>query len=238
MLERASVRYWLPIIAAAGFFPIILLLTFSVWLVRSYTDLPATSAKQVATASAAGLDQEQVGAAALPSAPTTELVATLPDEQRSEGLTALEVVAIGHSAYSTSTRDIPAAELPAMSPDFFDPEPVIPTAALDSPRQLQDEALAPPAMQDGSSEGMIEARGPSTDETVTGVAPALPMFATFAVAPPSQFFKTVEEAIPVPKPKPDARRAGRPLSSQSPVPRESRSHPSSIPHSLDGLLSR
>jgi hypothetical protein len=216
MLDRAQVRFWAPVVACAGLFPMFALLMCSVWFIRSYIGLPAATASTRLAGTApvvlhdAGLDVAGSPPAVIAepaAAPAIAEPAAVPAEQpMPEVLTTMEMVAAAHSAYSDRKEDVPRAEVLAMAPERLEPEPIIPAPpALPQPG---DVALELPSEQ-AEPRGVAETGERPAEEGKTDIVLTLPMFATFAVAPPTQFSK--HEQIPLPKPRPPAARTARPL---------------------------
>jgi len=241
MLERAQVRFWAPIVAAAGFFPVLTFLMLGVWYVRLYFTTPvelaavasiptvqAPAEAAVVPLAAAVVEQAPVPLAAAVGEPAP----VRPAAQSPEPLTTMSMVDAAHSANFHPTQNASPAELPAMSPEPLAPEFALPMTFLVPPVQAQIDSREPLPEQD-PVERMSEAPASPSDEKTSALPPdekasefasALPMFATFAVAPPMQF--TVEKPVPLPRPKPKVVRVNRPA--PLPPPPAGESSPLSI----------
>jgi hypothetical protein len=254
MLDRVNIRFWIPIVASAGFFPMVIFLMLGGWYVRLYF-APST---EVAAVPAAPSVRTQVEAAASPppvavaepataplqepgqargddpppvamaetapaqSTPAIEPVSAPPPPP--ESLTTMQMVSHAHSIYFDPALDASSAvEPPTISPPPAILDPAAPMATLVP--LVRAPAEAPMPEQDATG-GVAEAPAVPPGESAFELAPALPMFATFAVAPPTQF--AIKEPIPLPRPKPKVARVSRPVPLAPPQPAENSPRPISV----------
>jgi hypothetical protein len=217
MLERATIRFWLPIVAAAGFFPMVAFLMLGTWFIGVYFSTTMTT-ESAAPPPVAAVPAGAEDAVVSPPAMVAEAFAALPAAQpRQPSL-------VEGSADLAAKQDASAAQFAAVQPNpAAASDRAAPPIDLSLPLPAAAEAL-PPSLEPSPPEMVDDAGAAAPEEKHPQFAPALPMLATFALAPPAQF--SLEPPIPLPKPKPKVAPASRPILLQPPRPAESNLRPS------------
>jgi hypothetical protein len=213
MLERAQVRFWAPVIASAGFFPVLAFLMLGKWYLGLYFAAPTELATVPNVAPVRA--PVEVAVAAVPPAALAEPLLAPPSAQTPEPSTTMSLEGDARPANFYPAQAAAPGKSDAMSSEPVALEPAMAMPVSNPPVGPQTEAPAPPTEQH-LPETMTEASAPPTDEKAPEFTSALPMFATFAVAPPTQF--TVEKPIPLPRSKPKAARVSRTEPLQPPQP--------------------